>query len=134
MGMRLVPRPVRDVPGYRKKKWVEALLTKQAAIEDVLEVPIGRMLGCGHWGCVFESTTPFVVKFSIDPTEGPIWSKIVGLVREEQYGGMGFPNIKSITRLMPDISHSGKKRKVWAIVRDGHRARVHGCARLASLQ
>jgi hypothetical protein len=103
----------------RKKGWVEALLTKRAALEKVLGVSLGAMLGCGHFGCVFASTPPWVVKFSIDPTEGPIWSKIVGLMKEERYGEGGFPEIKSITRILPDIPYGGRKKKVWAIVREG---------------
>ncbi len=102
----------------RKKGWVEALLTKRAALEKVLGVPLGEMLGCGHFGCVFDSRPPWVVKFSIDPTEGPIWSKIVGLMKAEQYGEGGFPEIKSITRILPDIPYGGRKKKVWAIVRE----------------
>jgi len=102
----------------RKKGWVEALLTKRDALEKVLGVPLGAMLGCGHFGCVFDSTPPWVVKFSIDPTEGPIWSKIVGLMKEERYGEGGFPEIKSITRILPDIPYGGRKKKVWAIVRE----------------
>jgi len=103
----------------RKKGWVEALLTKREALEKVLGVPLGAMLGCGHFGCVFDSTSPWVVKFSIDPTEGPIWSKIVGLMKEERYGDGGFPEIRSITRILPDIPYGGRKKKVWAIVREG---------------
>ena len=59
-------------PNVRKKKWVEQLLTKRDKIEKAIGMPLGTMLGCGHWGCVFESTAPWVVKLSIDPTEGPI--------------------------------------------------------------
>jgi hypothetical protein len=103
----------------RKKAWVEQLLTKRAAIEHAVGMPLGRMLGCGHWGCVFESEPPCVVKLSIDPTEGPIWSKIMGLIGEEQYGDGGFPEIRIIRRIMPDLVTGGRNRKVWAIVREG---------------
>jgi len=102
----------------RKKAWVEALLTKREAIERAVGVPLGIMLGCGHWGCVFESEPPWVVKLSIDPTEGPIWSKIAGLMRDEVWGLQGFPEIKSLHRIVPDIVYGGRKRKVWAIVRE----------------
>jgi hypothetical protein len=102
----------------RKKGWIEALLTKRPALEKAIDAPLGAMLGCGHFGCVFESTPPWVVKFSIDPTEGPIWSKIVGLVKDEAYGDGGFPEIRSITRILPDIQYGGRKKKVWAIVRE----------------
>jgi hypothetical protein len=107
------------IPNLRKKAWVEALLTKRPAIEHALGVPLGKMLGCGHWGCVLDSTPPWVVKLSIDPTEGPIWSKIAGLVKEEVWGDKGFTEIKSIHRLTPDIPYGGRKKKVWAIVREG---------------
>jgi hypothetical protein len=107
-------------PNVRKKKWVEQLLTKRDKIEKAIGMPLGTMLGCGHWGCVFESTPPWVVKLSIDPTEGPIWSKIMGLVSEEQYGALGFPEIKSLHRITPDlVTPGGRKKKVWAIVREG---------------
>ena len=103
----------------RKKAWVEQLLTKRDKIEKAIGMPLGTMLGCGHWGCVFESTPPWVVKLSIDPTEGPIWSKIKGLLDEERYGDGGFPEIKSLHRITPDIPYGGRKKKVWAIVREG---------------
>jgi hypothetical protein len=103
----------------RKKAWVETLLTKRDKIERAIGMPLGTMLGCGHWGCVFESTPPWVVKLSIDPTEGPIWSKIAGLMRDEQWGLQGFPEIKSIHRITPDlVTPGGRKKKVWAIVRE----------------
>jgi len=103
----------------RKKAWVEDLLTKRDAIERAVGMPLGRMLGCGHWGCVFEGEPPWVVKLSIDPTEGPIWMKILNLVGEERYGDGGFPEIRLIRRIMPDLVTGGRKRKVWAIVREG---------------
>lgn len=103
----------------RKKRWVEELLTKRAAIEHAVGMPLGRMLGCGHWGCVFESEPPWVVKLSIDPTEGPIWMKITALIREEQYGDGGFAEILSVRRIMPNLIVGGRNRKVWAIVREG---------------
>jgi hypothetical protein len=106
------------IANVRKKAWVEQLLTKRDKIEKAIGMPLGKMLGCGHWGCVFESTQPWVVKLSIDPTEGPIWSKIAGLLRDEQWGLQGFPEIKSIHRITPDLVTGGRKRKVWAIVRE----------------
>jgi hypothetical protein len=106
-------------PNVRKKAWVEQLLTKRDKIEKAIGMPLGTMLGCGHWGCAFESTAPWVVKLSIDPTEGPIWSKIAGLLRDEQWGLQGFPEIKSIHRITPDlVTPGGRKKKVWAIVRE----------------
>lgn len=103
----------------RKKAWVEQLLEKREAIERAVGMPLGHMLGCGHWGCVFESEHPWVVKLSIDPTEGPIWMKILSLVGEERYGEGGFPEIRVVRRITPDIVVGGRKRKVWAIVREG---------------
>ena len=103
----------------RVKAWVTELLTKREAVERAIGMPLGNVLGCGHWGCVFDSTPPWVVKLSIDPTEGPIWSKIAGLVRDEEWGTLGFTEIKSIHRITPDITYGGKRRKVWAIVREG---------------
>jgi hypothetical protein len=107
-------------PNVRKKAWVEELLKKHDAIERAIEAPLGEMLGCGHWGCVFDSTPPWVVKLSIDPTEGPIWEKIINLINEEQYGADGFTRVKNVFRLKPDyVTPGGKSHKVWAIVREG---------------
>jgi hypothetical protein len=43
----------------------------------------------------------------------------MGLIGEEQYGDGGFPEIRIIRRIMPDLVTGGRKRKVWAIVREG---------------
>jgi len=103
----------------RKKQWVEQLLEKRGAIEQAVRMPLGHMLGCGHWGCVFEGEPPWVVKLSIDPTEGPIWAKITDLIEQERYGDGGLVEIKSLHRITPDLVVGGRKRKVWAIVREG---------------
>ncbi len=117
--MLLAAEGAQTTPNATRKKWVQALLEKREAIGRAIGMPLGDMLGCGHWGCVFDSNPPWVVKLSIDPTEGPAWSKIAGLVQSEQWGQDGFTEIQSIHRLTPDLVIGGRKRKVWAIVREG---------------
>jgi hypothetical protein len=104
-------------PNARIKSWVTGLLARRSELERAMGQPVGELLGCGAWGCVFKSTDPWVVKLSIDPTEGPIWKKIQNLITEERYGEMGFVEVRSIRRLIPDVVYSGRRRKVWGIVR-----------------
>lgn len=115
--MRWRPEPMR--PNARQKRWVTDLLTRHDAIEHAIGAPIGELLGCGHWGCVFASVPPWVVKVSIDPTEGPIWATIKGLVDTESWGTQGFTEVKDILRISPDLVVGGRKRRVWVIIREG---------------
>jgi hypothetical protein len=101
-----------------RKRWVKDLLTKRHSVEEAIGMPLGDILGCGHFGCVFRSEGPWVVKLSIDPTEGPIWATIGEKIEESRYGSDGFARVKSITRLKPDVGDSKRKNKLYAIVRE----------------
>lgn len=81
-------------------------------------MPLGQLLGCGHWGCVFESTSPWVVKFTRDPTEGPIWAKLRAWEAETDYATDGIVRIKDIVRLYPDIKFGRREWPIHAIVRE----------------
>jgi hypothetical protein len=97
---------------------VRDLLEKRDALERAIGMPVGDMLGCGHYGCVFRSQGPWVVKLTVDPTEGPIWSNIVELLDEEPWGVGGFSRVKKIVRLTPDVGAGRRKRRLYAIVRE----------------
>lgn len=97
-----------------RKRWVNDLLEHRDAVERAIGMPLGAMLGCGHFGCVFRSEGPWVVKLTVDPTEGPIWATIQEKIAEAVYGEDGFARVKEIVRLRPDVG----KRKLYAIVRE----------------
>jgi hypothetical protein len=102
-------------------KWLRDL--DKPAIERAVGMPLGAVLGCGHWGCVIASTPPWVIKLTRDPTEGPIWAKIVGWTREQDertngLGTEGVVRVKDIVRLRPDVQFRGKTFPLHAIVRE----------------
>ncbi len=109
-------RPVQEAPP-RVRIWVRRVLEIRPAIERAIQAPIGRLLGCGWWGCVFESTPPWVVKLTIDPTEGPIWYRIQR-VFEEHGGGDGLVRVRSLVDLRPGVTYGGRRRRLFAIVRE----------------
>jgi len=104
------------------KKWVRDVLVDKDRIADVIGLPIGEMLGCGHWGCVFESEPPWVVKFSRDPTEGPIWAKLIEWVKEQNetvgVGTDGLARAREVVQLSPGVVYRGKERELFVIVRE----------------
>jgi hypothetical protein len=101
------------VPG-----WVRRLLEKRPRIEEALHAPLGALLGCGHFGCVFESAGPWVAKLTIDPTEGDMWAALMDFQIEGHYGTDGIARVHEIVRLKPDLSWRGKPRAVHAILRE----------------
>jgi hypothetical protein len=102
----------------RPKRWIADLLEQREKLQRTLGMPVGESLGCGYYGCVFRSSEPWVIKLTIDRSEGPIWEKIVNITEEEDYGAEGFARVKDIVRLLPDVQYGGKKHKLYAIVRE----------------
>jgi hypothetical protein len=102
----------------RQKQWIKDLLAKRAAVERAIGLPLGEQLGCGHFGCVFRSREPWVVKLSIDPTEGPIWQVIINLAEQEDYGAAGFARILDVVRLRPDVTYGGRRRRLYAVIHE----------------
>jgi hypothetical protein len=100
------------------KKWVDRLIEKRGALERVVDAPLGHMLGCGSWGCVFESTSPWVVKFTIDPTEGAIWTIIKEWSSREQHAADGIVAVREIVRILPDVHVGVAVYPLHAIVRE----------------
>jgi hypothetical protein len=102
-----------------RKEWVQDLLAKQPAVEQAIGAPLGKMLGCGYFGCVFDSTDPWVVKLTVDPQEGPMWAVIMELIEKEGgLGQAGFTRIKEIVRLKPGAGRGKRKKALYAIVRE----------------
>jgi hypothetical protein len=102
----------------RVKAWVTSLVENKDAIGRSIKAPLREMLGCGHWGCVFDSRGPWVVKLTIDPNEAPIWEKIIRLIDEERYGQGGMVRVKGLYRLEPGVMYGGRMKRVYAIVRE----------------
>lgn len=107
--------------------WIERLESRFHRIESAIHMPVGDMLGCGHYGCVFDSEPPYVVKFSIDPYEGYIWRKIKSLVdAADPEDGLGIVYPKAVFRLA-DVDGYGDAGarfddvlafRLWCIVRE----------------
>jgi hypothetical protein len=118
MRLELRPPPPPRAKVYTRKRWVRDLLEKRDAVEGAIGMPLGDMLGCGSYGCVFRSQGPWVVKLTVDQTEGPIWAEVVRLIDEEEWGSGGFSRVRKIVRLTPDVGAGRRKRKLYAIVRE----------------
>jgi hypothetical protein len=118
---------------YTRKRWIKDLLEKRDAVERAIGMPLGEMLGCGHYGCVFRSEGPWVVKLTVDKTEGPIWASILDVLDEtpELWGGLS--RIKQVVRLTPDVGRGRRKRKLYAIVREECEPLAHHVPVLAGL-
>jgi len=101
------------VPG-----WVDKLLKKKPQLEHAMGAPMGRVFGCGHFGCVFKSEPPWSVKLTRDPTEGPIWQLLADWMSEHPYGDDGIARVKEVVRLKPDIRWRRKEWPLYGIVRE----------------
>jgi hypothetical protein len=103
-------------------RWVNDLLVKREVLTRVFEMPVGRLLGCGGFGCVFKAQTPWTVKFTIDPDEGPMWARLWKLQQTECALYPAIPRIKEVVRLQPDVVLSPRRpritRKLYAVVRE----------------
>lgn len=118
LGPQLRPPRPRAQRKPRIKHWAQNIADRSDAYGRALGVPLGEILGCGHWGCVFDSTPPWVVKFSLDPNEGPIWQRILELLDEEAYGQGGLTRVKLLTRVEPGIKSGQRTKKLYAVVRE----------------
>jgi len=98
--------------------WAEEVLEKREKIEAILGLPIGQLYACGHFGCVFQSTPPWSVKLTRDPTEGPMWAQLAAFVRDNNYGTDGIARVRDIVRLHPDIRFRRREWPVHAVVRE----------------
>ncbi len=113
-----------DVPGMDvgRHRWVYDLLEKEDQLEDILGVRLREILGCGYFGCVVATDGPWVVKLTVDETEGPIWSAVEDVVTKV-WGETGhylaaWPRVREIVQLKPGVSVYGRELKLYAIVRE----------------
>ena len=106
-------------PVNTRKKWVQELAGPlREELASTLGVPIGAMLGCGAFGCAFESEPPWVVKLTQDATEARMWEYIINLLRKEDRGQGGFTRVKEVVRLRRKQRKSEPGRPVYAVIRE----------------
>jgi hypothetical protein len=112
------------VPGMvvDRHRWVYDLLEKQDQLEELFGLRLGDILGCGYFGCVIETDGPWVVKLTVDPTEGPIWSAIEDVVTKT-WGETGhylaaWPRVREIVQLDPGVTMHDGEHALYAIVRE----------------
>jgi hypothetical protein len=85
--------------------WAEFVDANKRDFAGSLDLEIGQRLGCGVFGCVYESSGPWVVKITRDPTEGPAWAFIEELYADPEVGDLmgGFCRVSEVARLRPDV-------------------------------
>lgn len=100
--------------------WATFLEANLDRFQRTLDVPIGERLGCGRYGCVFDSTSPWVVKVTRDESEGPIWSYMSELLGDPEYHKLlpSFLRVRDVVRVRPDVIFNDVVQPVFAIVRE----------------
>lgn len=134
MGMEQAHREPRRRLGKGVPSWTLVIHENKARLEEVLSEIMGQptkikdMLGCGHWGCVFKiqgpiasGNSPWVVKFSRDPTEGPIWNVLKEAIEDEGPGSElldGIARVKAIGQIKGGVHFRRKQHPLYLIVRE----------------
>ena len=106
--------------GPTDKQWLNDLLEHREAAERAIGAPLGKILGCGHFGCAFASTEPWAVKLTVDPNEAPMWAFIGETLALDPTGqaAAGFTRVKDIVHLLPGAGRGQRKKPLYAIVRE----------------
>lgn len=108
-----------SVPG-----WLEKVLGLKSQWRPKLEKAIGikldKILGCGHYGCVFRSSDQkWVVKVTRDNTEGPMQALIRDKQRAGEYGMDGFTIVREVYELpVPVKWRRYDSPQIYVIVRE----------------
>lgn len=92
--------------------WADFVKSNQRVFAEQLGWHVGRLLGCGFYGCVYESSDPWVVKFTRDATEGPVWAYIAELHNDPEiaHDMGGFLRPHDVARIRPDV--------IWDVIGD----------------
>jgi len=100
--------------------WSKFLDANLDRFQRTVGVPVGERLGCGLFGCVFESSPPWVVKFTRDPTEGPIWAYMAELLSDPEVTAEldSFLRVRDVVRIRPDVLFQGEEMPVYGVVRE----------------
>lgn len=84
------------------------------ALEKALGQPLGKLLGCGGFGCVFASEPPWVVKLTCDPFEGQMWQRWLELQQKSRDLIRGTPLVVRVLRV-----HGAGCDPAFAVIREG---------------
>jgi len=120
----LPPMPAQFQHIAEGRAWAEFLEANLDRFQRTIDVPIGRLLGCGRFGCVFESDAPWVVKITRDESEGPVWSYMQSLLEpDEDFPELAtnlpsFLVVRDVVRITPDVVFNGAVQPVFGIVRE----------------
>lgn len=114
------------MPGYlgadarNANLWIDQVIEDRETIEDKIDMPMGEMLGCGRWGCVFASDEPWVIKITRDPTEGPLWATLQEWQRNTStQNNAGLVRIREVLQLRPGVDFEGEEWPLYVAVREG---------------
>jgi hypothetical protein len=102
------------------KVWATFLENNKDRFRRTITVPIGELLGCGLFGCVYESTSPWVVKLTRDKTEGPIWAYMAELLTDPEVTGElnAFLRVDDVVRVQPDVLFDEEEMPIYCVVRE----------------
>ena len=99
--------------------WNDELLEDhQPSIERAIGMKVDQRLGCGAWGCVYETDAPWVIKFTLDPPEPHVWTIVMEVVRGDRRAQEGVVRVRSLYQLEPPLDLDGEDWTVFAIVRE----------------
>jgi len=100
--------------------WAEFLGANIDRFRRTMRMPMGEILGCGLFGCVFQSDGPWVVKITHDETEGEVWAYMAELLGDPEVSEDldAFLRVKDVARIRPDVIFNGEEAPVFGIVRE----------------
>ncbi len=120
----LPPMPAQFQHLAEGRAWAEFLEANLDRFQRTIDVPIGKLLGCGRFGCVFESDPPWAIKLTRDASEGPVWSYMQSLLEpDEDFPELAtdlpsFLVVRDVVRITPDVIFNGAVQPVFGIVRE----------------
>jgi hypothetical protein len=102
------------------KVWAAFLESNKDRFQRTITAPIGGLLGCGLFGCVYESESPWVVKLTRDKTEGPIWAYMAELLGDPEVTDElnAFLRVNDVVRVQPDVIFDEEEMPIYCIVRE----------------
>jgi hypothetical protein len=100
--------------------WVKEALGRHGRLEAQLGVQIGELLGCGGWGCVFDTNTHWVVKLTLDPREVAAWNWLDRFTHRHGDEAAGVARVGDLVELSPRVydPDSRSERSAFLVLRE----------------